>query len=52
MAMKDWDAALADAEEIVRAQTGTDAGMSLRTPGLDEAEQLRDSILELRAKSK
>lgn len=51
MALKDWDAALTDAEEIVRAQTGTDAGMSLRTPELDEAEQLRDTIVELRAKS-
>lgn len=44
MAMKEWDKALADAEEVVRSHLGTDGGMSLRTPELDEAEALRDSI--------
>ncbi len=52
MALKEWDKALADAEEIVQRQLGTDGGMSLRSDELDEAERLRDSILELRAKSK
>jgi hypothetical protein len=51
MALKDWDAALADAEGVVKTQTGTDAGMSLRTPELDEAEELRDTILRLRAQA-
>lgn len=50
MALKDYDKALADAEEVYSRQYGTDSGMSLRTPELDEAEQLRDSILKLRAK--
>ena len=48
MALKDWDKALADAQEAVQLQLGTDGGMSLRTPDLDEAEALRDKILELR----
>ena len=50
MALKEWDKALADAEEVVQRQLGTDGGMSLRTPELDEAERLRDSILEQRAR--
>lgn len=50
MALKDWDKALADAEEVVSRQLGTDGGMSLRTDELDESEKLRDTILELRAK--
>jgi tetratricopeptide (TPR) repeat protein len=49
MALKEWDNALADAEEAVKMQLGTDGGMSLRTPDLDEAEALRDKILELQA---
>ena len=48
MAMKDWDAALQDAEEVVKRQTGTDGGMSLRTDELDEAEELRDTIRKKR----
>jgi hypothetical protein len=44
VALKEWDKALADAEEVVQHQLGTDGGMSLRTLELDEAEQLRDSI--------
>ena len=48
VALKDWDKALADAEEVVQKQLGTDGGMSLRTPDLDVAEGLRDKILELR----
>ena len=44
VAMKELDKALADAEEVVRRHLGTDGGMSLRSPELDEAEALRDSI--------
>jgi hypothetical protein len=50
MALKEWDKALADAEEIYSRQYGTDSGMSLRTAELDEAEQLRDEIIKLRGK--
>jgi hypothetical protein len=32
----------------VQRQLGTDGGMSLRTKELDESEELRDRILELR----
>lgn len=46
MALKEWDKALADAEEVVQRQLGTDGGMSLRTDELDESEALRDSILK------
>jgi hypothetical protein len=51
-ALKEWDKALADAEEVVQRQLGTDGGMSLRTDELDESEALRDSILEQSARSK
>jgi hypothetical protein len=51
MALKDYDKALADAEEVYSRQYGTDSGMSLRTPELDEAEQLRDSILKTLGKT-
>ncbi len=51
MALKDYDAALADAEEVVHRQLGTDGGMSLRTDELDASEELRDSIIELRTKA-
>lgn len=44
MALKEWDKALADAEEVVQRQLGTDGGMSLRTDELDESERLRDTI--------
>jgi hypothetical protein len=44
MALKEWDKALADAEEVVQRQLGTDGGMSLRTAELDESERLRDTI--------
>ena len=44
MALKEWDKALADAEEVVQRQIGTDGGMSLRTDELDESEALRDAI--------
>jgi len=47
MAMKNWDNALADAEEVVARQIGTDGGMSLRTDELDQAEELRDRIRQL-----
>jgi hypothetical protein len=49
MALKEWDKALADAEEVVQRQLGTDGGMSLRTDELDDSERLRDAILKLRA---
>ena len=52
MALKEWDKALADAEEVVQRQLGTDGGMSLRTDELDESERLRDTILELRVRSR
>jgi hypothetical protein len=44
VALKEWDKALADAEEVAQRQLSTDGGMSLRTLELDEAEQFRDSI--------
>ncbi len=43
-ALKDLDAALLDAEEVVKRQTAIDGGMSLRTGELEEAEKLRDTI--------
>ncbi len=43
-AMMDWDAALADAGEIVAREMASASGLSLRTEELDEAELLRDSI--------
>jgi tetratricopeptide (TPR) repeat protein len=45
MALEEWDKALADAEEVVQRQLGTDGGMSLRTDELDESEELRATIL-------
>lgn len=51
MALGKINLALADAEEVVQRQLGTDGGMSLRTSELDEAESLRDEILKLRAES-
>ena len=52
MALEEWDKALADAEEVVQRQLGTDGGMSLRTDELDESEALRDSIREKIAPSR
>lgn len=49
MALKDYDKALADAEEIYSRQYAADSGMSLRTRQLDEAEKLRDEIRQLMA---
>ena len=46
MALEQWEAALVDAEEIVRMSLRKASGMSIRTDELDEAEILRDSILE------
>jgi hypothetical protein len=46
-ALKDWDKALADANEVVERQLGTDSGMSLRTAELDASEALRDEIRNL-----
>lgn len=47
MALKEWDKALADAEEVCERQLAKDGGMSLRTDELDESEALRDEILNL-----
>jgi len=52
MALKDWDAALADTEEVVKRQTATDGGMSLRSDELDEAEELRDAVRKNRDEAK
>ena len=52
LALKDYDKALADAEEVVARQLGTDGGMSLRTDELDASEELRDQILKVRAAQK
>jgi hypothetical protein len=52
MALKEWDNALADAEEVVQRQLGTDGGMSLRTDELDESEALRDKLIQLRDPNK
>ena len=46
MALGQWDAALADAEEVVARKTARDASLSLRTDELDESEALRDEILK------
>lgn len=48
VALKDYDKALADAEEVVERQLGTDGGMSLRTDELDASQELRDQLLKLR----
>jgi hypothetical protein len=52
MALGKLDLALADAEEVVQRQLGTDGGMSLRTDELDESEALRDSIKQKMAPSR
>jgi len=44
MALKQWDKALADAEEVAVKELAAAGGMSLRTPELDAAEALRDGI--------
>lgn len=46
------DLALADAEEVVQRQLGTDGGMSLRTDELDESEKLRDTLLKTKPATK
>jgi hypothetical protein len=50
MALKDYKLALADIEEVVSRQVAIDGGMSLRSKELDDAEKLRDEILEMRGK--
>lgn len=47
LALKDYEKALADAEEVVTRQLGTDGGMSLRTKELDDAEAFRNQIRKL-----
>ena len=46
------DLALADAEEVVQRQLGTDGGMSLRTDELDKSEKLRDTLLKAKQTTK
>lgn len=41
-ALGQWDAALADAEEVFSKQTAIDGSLSLRSAALDEAERFRD----------
>ena len=45
MAMKDWKAALADAEKVYLTLKRRDGFLSMRTAELDEAEELRATIL-------
>ena len=45
MAMKDWRAALADAEEVYLRLKRRDGFLSMRTDELEEAERLRATIL-------
>ena len=52
MAMEQWDAALKDAEGVVKGHTSTAGGMSLRTNELDQAEALRDSIRQKQEEAK
>jgi len=52
LALGEIDLALADAEEVVQRQIGTDGGMSLRTDELDESEALRDRILQKQEEAK
>lgn len=52
MALKEWENALADAEENVRRQPGSDLCTSLRTDVLDESEKLEMAVLKLRIQSK
>jgi hypothetical protein len=52
IALKEYDKALADAEEVVQRQLNTDGGMSLRTDELDESEALRDSIKDMMKEQK
>lgn len=51
MALKEWDKALADANEVVTRQLGTDGGMSLRTKELDEAEEMLATMRKLSGES-
>ena len=52
LAMKDYDKALADAQEVLSLQRGIDGGMSLRSKALDEAEAVVDQIKKLRESNK
>jgi hypothetical protein len=52
LALQEYDKALADIEQVISLQLGTDGGMSLRTKDLEEAEQFRDQLLKLRAPKK
>lgn len=50
--LKDYKLALADIQEAISQQVVIDGGMSLRSKELDEAEQIRDTILELNGQPK
>jgi tetratricopeptide (TPR) repeat protein len=51
-ALGQWDAALADAEEVVSKQTAIDGSLSLRSAALDEAERFRDECAARRSEGK
>jgi hypothetical protein len=51
IAMKNWKAALTDAQEVFSRLTRRDGSMSMRTDELDEAEDLRATILSALAQS-
>lgn len=48
LAMKDYDQALADAEEVAKEQMRVEGWMSLRTDQLDQDEAFRDEVLKKR----
>ncbi len=52
MALGDLDAALKDAQEVVKRRSAKDAGMSMRTEELYDAEELRDRILQKQTDAK
>ena len=51
-ALKNWDAAEADAEEVVKFLTSKGGWMSMRPVALDEAEELLESIKKQRGDAK
>ena len=51
-ALKEWDAALADAEEVVKFLTSKGGWMSMRPDGLGEAEEQLDTIGKMQDEAK
>lgn len=49
LAMKDWDRALADAEEVAKRKMQKDGWMSLRTEQLDEDEAFLETVRKAKA---